>query len=737
MRPFLILLLLAALAATTWDATTRGLGAPFFGGAPRIEALATEQVRTALGPDGASVSVIAAGRRVLLAGQAVSAEARDRMLAAAATVPIVSRVEDRLEVLPPADPFTLLVARTEDGASISGHVPGPAAGEALLAEARAVLGGEVAADLVPAGGAPQDWEAMVRAGLQALAPLPEGRLEIAGDDVSLTGSAPDPALRDAALAAAEGAPGRWQIAIARADALAFTAMKAPDGSLIIDGTAPDEGVRDALLLAVEAISAQPVIGTIGIAPGITPQGWEIMVGQGLRALSETAEGLITVRGPDGTLDATVAGDAARSAVQRLLGPGWTAKLTVVEIAGPDLTIEYDADGRFEADGNLPPGLAPQVVGTMLPGLDVSALGRGGGEADMPAAELIAWEKALAGLSAVLPRFREATVRLSSERLGLSGTLLPGMDVGAAHAELVAALEPGWELALDVAGTAPLAELVLVKMPDATVLSGLTPEGLEPDEATAVLDATAGEVLAAGGAGDASGWAQALAAMTEVMELFETAEARITAKRVQLSGVLEDGQDDAKVQAMLSAAIPSGWQASVQTSVEAGEEASVQSGADAPDGGDRRTNPDTGEAEILRNGFWLPELDFPVSPERCKAEADGALENGQVRFVTGSAEIDDEGRALIDRLAAIAVRCLGGSGLRLEISGHTDSVGNDAANQALSEARAAAVREALVARGVDEAALTAVGHGETQPVATNDTPEGRARNRRIAFDWSKS
>ncbi len=70
------------------------------------------------------------------------------------------------------------------------------------------------------------------------------------------------------------------------------------------------------------------------------------------------------------------------------------------------------------------------------------------------------------------------------------------------------------------------------------------------------------------------------------------------------------------------------------------------------------------------------------------------------------------------------------GLNLEVEGHTDAVGSDAFNQKLSEARADAVREYLVNQGLKSEAVTAKGFGKTQPVASNDTPEGRQRNRRV-------
>jgi outer membrane protein OmpA-like peptidoglycan-associated protein len=70
--------------------------------------------------------------------------------------------------------------------------------------------------------------------------------------------------------------------------------------------------------------------------------------------------------------------------------------------------------------------------------------------------------------------------------------------------------------------------------------------------------------------------------------------------------------------------------------------------------------------------------------------------------------------------------------RIRVEGHTDSVGNDATNQTLSEKRANAVMRYLVKAGVDPERLIAVGYGEARPIDTNDTEEGRERNRRVDF-----
>ena len=71
-------------------------------------------------------------------------------------------------------------------------------------------------------------------------------------------------------------------------------------------------------------------------------------------------------------------------------------------------------------------------------------------------------------------------------------------------------------------------------------------------------------------------------------------------------------------------------------------------------------------------------------------------------------------------------------MKVEIQGHTDSIGSDAFNKTLSEKRAKAVMDYLVSRGISTDRLTAVGMGEADPIATNATPEGRAENRRVEF-----
>jgi len=84
----------------------------------------------------------------------------------------------------------------------------------------------------------------------------------------------------------------------------------------------------------------------------------------------------------------------------------------------------------------------------------------------------------------------------------------------------------------------------------------------------------------------------------------------------------------------------------------------------------------------------------------------------------------------EKLAKVAGIIAGHPGLRLDVEGHTDSVGGDDYNQRLSEQRGAAVRDYLTRQGMATSSVTAKGFGKTQPVASNDTAEGRQQNRRV-------
>jgi len=99
---------------------------------------------------------------------------------------------------------------------------------------------------------------------------------------------------------------------------------------------------------------------------------------------------------------------------------------------------------------------------------------------------------------------------------------------------------------------------------------------------------------------------------------------------------------------------------------------------------------------------------------------------RILFDTGKSVVRDEGQVYIDRVAKILKER---SNANVSVEGHTDNVGSADLNMKLSEARAQAVRAALLKAGVDARRVAAKGHGFSRPVGDNATPEGRQMNRR--------
>lgn len=109
--------------------------------------------------------------------------------------------------------------------------------------------------------------------------------------------------------------------------------------------------------------------------------------------------------------------------------------------------------------------------------------------------------------------------------------------------------------------------------------------------------------------------------------------------------------------------------------------------------------------------------------------DQTLANRTIEFETGSATLTPQGRAILDQMAGALAKM---SNRTVEIIGHTDNSGNRTSNIALSQARADAVKGYLVTKGIASQQLTTTGVGPDQPIAPNDSADGRARNRRIEF-----
>jgi outer membrane protein OmpA-like peptidoglycan-associated protein len=121
---------------------------------------------------------------------------------------------------------------------------------------------------------------------------------------------------------------------------------------------------------------------------------------------------------------------------------------------------------------------------------------------------------------------------------------------------------------------------------------------------------------------------------------------------------------------------------------------------------------------------------PPPPPRATLVEQQIAISEQVQFETNTAVIRTESDSLLEEVAGI-LRAHPEL-VRVEVQGHTDATGTPEHNVRLSGERARAVMAWLVARGIDEGRLSAVGYGETVPLGDNATDEGRTRNRRVEF-----
>jgi len=120
-----------------------------------------------------------------------------------------------------------------------------------------------------------------------------------------------------------------------------------------------------------------------------------------------------------------------------------------------------------------------------------------------------------------------------------------------------------------------------------------------------------------------------------------------------------------------------------------------------------------------------------APQQPLAERMQGVNTQGILFDSGSDVLRPESRIILDQIAAIFTDY---ADTEVIIAGYTDSRGNNAENQLLSEARARSVRDYLVSKGLSADKLQAFGYGERAPIADNATAEGRARNRRIEFNF---
>ncbi|MGP9803791.1 OmpA family protein [Paracoccus sp. NSM] len=192
-----------------------------------------------------------------------------------------------------------------------------------------------------------------------------------------------------------------------------------------------------------------------------------------------------------------------------------------------------------------------------------------------------------------------------------------------------------------------------------------------------------------------GWTVRVIAALEAMDVLHSGQARVTPDLVTVTGISGDSEATRRASGILSQRLGAG----------ARYELSIRY--------DRR----------LDEALGLPDGD------ECVARLNRVMQESAIGFEPARAAIAGDPAPTLAKLAAIMADC---ADFQIEAGGHTDSQGSEGFNADLSRARAQAILTAMAETGIDVTHMTARGYGESQPIATNETEEGREANRRIEF-----
>jgi OOP family OmpA-OmpF porin len=409
--------------------------------------------------------------------------------------------------------------------------------------------------------------------------------------------------------------------------------------------------------------------------------------------------------------------------------------TKITVAGRDITLAADAfseDGRRSAvasveavpgvrlvndETRLIPEAKPFVWSAERDVVRVTL----GGSTPLPAIKGRLLDAARASLSGVdvadqmglsrgaPPRFDAAALLLIDQLAKLKGgkitisdtqVSLSGMARDLGGREAIAAALKNLPDGFSVAANEIKAPPYIFQAYKDPVAATLTLTGYVPDNNVhAALVAAAGRKFFSEKAvdnlkasvGAPAGFANAVVPALGALSRLSTGTLVVSDREVKLSGdALYEGAAG-QIRAGLTKDIPQGWQAKPEISVKPAA--------------------------------------APVDATVCQQLFSDLLGRGKIRFESGRATIDPDSAGLLDRLIETALRC---PTANIEIAGHTDADGDEGFNRALSEKRAQAVADYLVKAGLPADRFKAMGYGSLQPVAGNDTDEGKAQNRRIEF-----
>ena len=550
------------------------------------------------------------------------------------------------------------------------------------------------------GAAGQDWASVT----------PDGTL------VTVAGTAPDEASRFRAVAIARQVldPGRI---VDHTDAQAADPLAPPpftveflrnDGEVSLIGLAPEEGGHDLIRRTLaEAGLGGAITDMLETTTLPAPDAFRANLGYGLQVLASLPRARVTVSPDRVAVMAVVESVAARAALDSRLRAAAPQGLALdLQISAPKPVV-----APFRLAFTLADGTAALATCSAETDAAADAIRATAGVTDAPCAiglgaPTVDWPAAAEAGIAAVQRLGGGRFELADAAAVLTGPEGVAADAfDAAAAALRAALPRGYGLSL----VAPkvLAGAPAQDVPEFAAIrddSGqVRLQGAVGDPASqAAIGSYATAVFGADRVQDGTvvdpatpkGWPVRVLAGLEALAAVKEGRVAVTPDQLRVEGSSIDPDAAAAVEAVLAAKAVGPTEVAVRYDAAAAEAASL---AARP------------------------------APELCAEEVGAILATQTIGFAPGSAEIDPASQGVIAAIADVLRSCPGAA---FEVAGHTDASGNEASNLRLSEERAQAVAAALEGQDLPLIDLRARGYGAGQPRGSNDTPDGRLRNRRI-------
>jgi flagellar motor protein MotB len=674
----------------------------------------------------------------------------------------------RIDIRPPvADPYLFRATREKGGATtLTGYLPDDAA----RAELTTHIADLAADDTSPADGAPENFVFRAGKGLDVLALLDSGSLIYDGTawaieglvDTPQKGFAADAAFSEAGLRTMGFRYDVRQPSLPIISPYTWRAQKTGDGAISLAGFAPHDTFRASVAeLVPDAVDAT------ALGAG-APADFETSAAAGLEGLLALEEGALGLNGTLWTLTGEVADAATRDAIQTALSAKVDTANWRIAIQARDsapLVTPYLWSATRLADGTIDlTGYAPSDTLKTAIAAEAGSVGRD--STSIASGEPAGFAEDVSAGLAALAHLADGKAAFDGSRWILTGTAASQQDGEAALAALLAGSRGGAGWTSAIAGYVSPASSSEASSEPVSSEPASEPSSEQSSEPLSSEPLPSSESAEMSSSEPASSELSAAEASSEPQPVEEAADDRSLIvvdplpQRFVFEASKEGGQPIAlKGEVVRDVTIAYFGQLAGDVPTD-----SIIVGTNLPD--DFVASGATGLRALLlanegRLGFdgrrwWLRGMvETPatrdtitaslaalpggdgwsvfigiLSPmEICRDRVAALERRNAITFQSGSATLTETSLPVLDELATDLNLCPEAS---VHVEGHTDADGAEDLNLALSVSRAEAVVEALIARNVDLERLYAEGYGESQPIADNDTREGKARNRRIAF-----